>query len=125
MTFSLRALPSRLFFLAFFGATPLMAQVSYRLPPKEAVDVLDTPPPPQASVSPDGQWMAITHLQGMPSISYLAVPMARLAGVRVNVRTNGPYDSGPYDLQSSYTGRGTGFTVVRLADNTRREIKVA
>ncbi|PXA98673.1 prolyl oligopeptidase [Nostoc sp. 3335mG] len=100
------------------------AQDSYRLPPKAVVDILDTAPPPEASASPDGQWLVLTALKGMPTIEDRAAPMARLGGVRVNVATNGPYDLDPYDLHSSYTGQGTGYTLVNLDSQAKRTLQV-
>ena len=100
------------------------AQDGYRLPPKAVVDILDIPPPPAASASPDGRWLVLTSLKGMPTIEDRAAPMQRLGGVRVNVATNGPYDLDPYDLHSSYTGQGTGYRLVDLQTQGGRDLKV-
>src|SRR5687767_10769962 len=72
-------------------ATPQLAFAQYRLPPKEIVDILDAPPLPTASVSPSGQVIALLERASMPAIADLAQPMHRLAGMRVNPRTNGPH----------------------------------
>ncbi len=101
---------------AVFGAD------KYRLPPQAAIDVLDIPPPPAVSVSPDGKWMVLTTLQGMPTMADRAVPMARLGGVRVNVKTTGPYDIKAYDLDSSYTGAGTAYSLTRLSDRSQQRV---
>lgn len=101
-----------------------VAQDGYRLPPKETIAVLDIPPPPAATVSPDGQWMVITSLKGMPTIEDRAAPMRKLGGVRVNVATNGPYDMKPFDTHSSYTGQGTGYSLRNLKTKAQRDLQV-
>ena len=101
-----------------------IAQEGYRLPPQEVVDILDIAPPPAASVSPDGDWLVLTSLQGIPTIEDRAAPMQRLGGVRVNVATNGPYDLDAYDTHSSYTGRGTGYRLVNLETQQERDLQV-
>lgn len=100
------------------------AQDAYRLPPKEVVDILDIPPPPAASASPDGRWLVLTSLKGMPTIEDRAAPMQRLGGVRVNVATNGPYDMDAYNTHSSYTGQGTGYRLVNLQTQEQRDLQV-
>ena len=72
-------------------ATPELALGQYQLPPKEIVDLLDAPPIPTAAVSPSGDMIALLERASMPSIAELAQPMHRLAGMRVNPRTNGPH----------------------------------
>ncbi len=99
-----------------FCSAAAFGQEGYRTPPQAAIDVLDIPPPPAASVSPDGRWMVVTPLKAMPSIEDRAAPMAKLGGVRVNVTTNGPYNTPRYDLNSSYTGTGTSYQLLDLSD---------
>jgi dipeptidyl aminopeptidase/acylaminoacyl peptidase len=70
-------------------AAPAFAQ--YQLPPKDIVDILDAPPLPTAVVSPSGQVIALLEQASMPTIAELAQPMLRLAGIRINPRTNGPH----------------------------------
>ncbi len=71
------------------AAQPGLAQ--YQLPPKEIVDILDAPPLPTASVSPTGHVIALLERTSMSTIAELAQPMLRLAGMRINPRTNGPH----------------------------------
>jgi dipeptidyl aminopeptidase/acylaminoacyl peptidase len=118
---------SALAFIAFLTASPggaVFAQEGYRVPPQEAVDILDIAPPPAASVSPDGRWMVVTPLKAMPTIADRASPMAALGGVRVNVKTNGPYDTPRYDDHSSYTGTGIGYQLIDLRGGDKREFAV-
>lgn len=63
----------------------------YLEPPAAIVDVLDAPPILPAVVSPTGETMAILSRPSMPSLADLAQPMLRLAGYRINPRTNGPH----------------------------------
>src|SRR5690349_6317207 len=82
-------------FLAF--ATSLSAQTQtpaasgYLLPPKVIVDMLDAPPPPTAEVSPARDVIALLERASMPTIAELSQPFYRLAGVRINPRTNAPH----------------------------------
>jgi dipeptidyl aminopeptidase/acylaminoacyl peptidase len=62
----------------------------YMQPPKNIVDVFDAEPLPQAMVSPNHQVMALISAHPHPSIAELAQPMYRLAGTRINPKTNGP-----------------------------------
>ncbi len=96
----------------------------YRAPPKAATDILDIAPPPAASVSPDGRWLALTSLKPMPTIADRAAPMVSLGGVRINVRTNGPYNSPRYDLYSTYTGAGTGYALIDLESGAETTLSV-
>lgn len=72
-------------------ATVELAIAQYQLPPKDIIDMLDAPPISTASVSPSGQVIALLERASMPTIAELAQPMHRLAGMRVNPRTNGPH----------------------------------
>ncbi len=91
-------------------ASPL--ETGYQLPPKVIVDILDAPPPPTAIVSPTRQVMALLDRASMPRISELAEPMLRLAGNRVNPKTNAQHN--PQSM--------LGITLKRIADG--REMKI-
>lgn len=62
----------------------------YRLPPKEIVDLVDAPPTPGVSFSPDRKWMLLLDAPSFPPIAELAEPELKLAGVRFSPKTNGP-----------------------------------
>ena len=67
----------------------------YVLPPKNVVDAFDAESLPQTLLSPNHRVVAIMKARPYPTIAELAQPMLRLAGARVNARTNGPHrDSG-------------------------------
>jgi dipeptidyl aminopeptidase/acylaminoacyl peptidase len=82
-----------------FGAVALSARTQspadngYLLPPKAIVDLLDAPPPPTAELSPSRDAVVLLERASMPTIAELSQPMLRLAGVRINPRTNGPHRS--------------------------------
>jgi dipeptidyl aminopeptidase/acylaminoacyl peptidase len=67
------------------------APSGYLLPPKEVVDILDAPPPPTVEVSPSRDVVVVIDRASMPTIADLAQPMHRVAGLRINPRTNGPH----------------------------------
>ena len=72
-------------------AAPLGAQMAYKQPPAAIAKILDTPPTPAASFSPDRSKMLMTERNGLPPISDVGAPYLRLAGTRVNPRTNGSW----------------------------------
>ncbi len=82
--------------LALGPAASGLAQeaTGYLTPPAEIVDFLDTPPTPQLLVSPSRDTVALLARPAMPSIAEVSRPMLRLAGFRLNPRTNGPHRSG-------------------------------
>ena len=79
--------------------------LKYQEPPKAIIDLVDTKPTPAVEVSPKDksgrQWLLIETISGLPPIKDLAQPELRLAGLRMNPRTNGP-------------SRGRYFTSLRL-----------
>ena len=80
---------------ALLTVFPVVAQetTGYLIPPPDIVDILDAPPIPHVVVSPRGDTVALLSRPSMPSIAELAQPMLRLAGYRLNPRTNGPHRS--------------------------------
>src|SRR5690349_5508122 len=73
------------------------AQGSYKQPPKEIMDVLNAPVIPLTSVSPDRDKIALLEPLRYPPISELAEPMLRLAGSRINPKTNSAHRT-PYSV---------------------------
>jgi dipeptidyl aminopeptidase/acylaminoacyl peptidase len=75
--------------LILFIVTGLaFTQAPYKLPPKEVVDIVTAPPPPRSSISPDGETMLLVEYEAMPSISYMALPLHRIAGIRILPKHN-------------------------------------
>ncbi|AYA37355.1 S9 family peptidase [Hymenobacter oligotrophus] len=97
------------FLLAGFLSLTAVAQaqnVAYQTPPRAIADIVEAPVTPRISLSSDGKWMAMLAVQDMPSIADLSQPELRLAGLRINPRTNGP-------SRISYS---TGLMLRRLED---------
>ncbi len=76
--------------LATLAATPVVGQTGYRQPPAPIAQMLDAEPLPAAVVSPDRRWLVQLRRRGLPPISEVGAPELRLAGLRINPRTNGP-----------------------------------
>ena len=112
--------------LLIVGAHELQAQaiLTYQVPPKGIVDLVDTRPTPNVDLSPvdkaGKRWLLIEPISGLPPISELAQPELRLAGLRFNPRTDGP-SRGRYvtslGLQALPDGRET--TVAGIPANTQ------
>jgi dipeptidyl aminopeptidase/acylaminoacyl peptidase len=62
----------------------------YKHPPRPIADLIDARPTPTVILSPTKEWMAIGERRPLPPIAELAQPELRLAGLRINPRTNGP-----------------------------------
>lgn len=70
------------------------AQDTYMMPPPEVAALVDAPSAPALRIAPDNSYMLLLHSPGRPSIEDLAQPELRLAGFRINPRTNGPSRAG-------------------------------
>ena len=66
----------------------------YLTPPKVIVDILDAPPTPSVVVSPDHRTVALLNRRSLPTIAELAQPIHRVAGARINPKTNGRQQRG-------------------------------
>jgi dipeptidyl aminopeptidase/acylaminoacyl peptidase len=73
--------------LLFFGAD------TYQKPPKEIMDILNSPTTPTLSLSPSRAYAMQGSPVRYPPIAELAEPMLRLAGVRINPKTNGLHNA--------------------------------
>ena len=90
------------------------AAATYRTPPQVIVDILDAPPLPSVAVSPTRETIALLERRSMPLIKELAQPMLRLAGYRINPKTNGAQRPGSIfgiTLQNIRTGAQTKVAV--------------
>jgi dipeptidyl aminopeptidase/acylaminoacyl peptidase len=109
---------------ALFLAPALVAQVPtssdpprYVLPPKAIVEAFDAEPLPQTLISPSKHAMALTKARSYPTIAELSQPMLRLAGSRVNPKTNGPHRA------SGLPGTGIySITLKRIADGAEATV---
>ena len=75
--------------LAIALPLPLVAQSGYRQPPAPIAQILDAPLTPTVSISPDRKWLLLLERNALPSIAEVAAPEIRIAGDRINPRTNG------------------------------------
>lgn len=66
------------------------AQVGYQTPPRAVADLIDVPPTPGASMSPDGKTMLLLESPTLPGIDEISRPELRLAGMRIDPRINAP-----------------------------------
>ncbi len=79
--------------------TPTKTQenLGYQLPPSAMADLIDAPPTPGASLSPTGHFMLLVQRPNLPSIEEVAQKELRLAGIRINPKTNGSSRSAYYN----------------------------
>ncbi len=75
---------------ALIATVDAFGQEGYQKPPQAIIDILDAPAPPALSVSPTGENILLVQSARYPSIEEVAAPMLRLAGLRINPKTNGP-----------------------------------
>jgi len=83
------------------------AESSYKLPPEEIADIVQRPPSPSVSLSPDGETMLLLQRESYPPVSELGKPMERLAGLRLDPLTNdrvNPRNVVGLSIQSVETG---------------------
>src|SRR5580704_7255571 len=78
-----------LFLLCTAIAAP--AELTYQKPPQEILDVLNAPAPPLISVNPSRDYVMLMQPLRYPPIAEVAKPMLRLAGLRIDIHTNGPH----------------------------------
>ncbi len=64
--------------------------LDYQMPAQVLADIIDAPPTPGVYLSPDNEWLLLLQRPGYPPISEVAQPELRLAGLRINPRSNGP-----------------------------------
>ena len=61
----------------------------YQTPPKAIANLIDAAPTPAARLSPSGEIMLLLDRPNLPSIEEVAQEELRLAGIRINPKTNG------------------------------------
>jgi dipeptidyl aminopeptidase/acylaminoacyl peptidase len=93
----------------------LTSQQKYEKPPKEIDDVMTAPMTPTVSLSPTRDYMILEQGVRYPSIAELSEPMLRLAGLRINPRTNGPHRE----------PRIVALTLKKVGDAKSPEVKIA
>ncbi len=99
---------------------PAESASGYNQPPKNILDVMHAPSPPFPQVSPTHDTILLVSWQDYPSISRVATPFLRLAGVRVEPKNHSKHDTpGGYGI----TPCARSFDLVHIAD--RAQIHVA
>jgi dipeptidyl aminopeptidase/acylaminoacyl peptidase len=102
----------------------LLAQApsGYQMPPKAIADLANAPLPPALRINSSREWMMLMERPGYPSIEELAQPELRLAGLRMNPRTNGSSRSYSYSsLTLKHMDSGRTFSVSGLPDAAQIE----
>ncbi|MBI4853929.1 MAG: S9 family peptidase [Acidobacteria bacterium] len=72
-----------------FAQTP-NTSLNYQVPPKTVADLVDVPPNPTLGLSPRRTWAVLAQTNTLPSIDEISQPELRIAGIRINPRSNGP-----------------------------------
>jgi dipeptidyl aminopeptidase/acylaminoacyl peptidase len=90
-------------------AIPIAAELTYQKPPQEILDVLNAPVPPVLAVNPPRTYATLSQTERYPSIAEVSEPMLRLAGLRINPRTNGLH----------LAAASISITLVRLSDGAK------
>src|SRR5262249_99911 len=71
-------------------AIPLIAdQLPYQKPPKEILEILNAPQLPTLAVNPPRTYATLSTGERYPSIAEVSASMLRLAGIRIDPKTNG------------------------------------
>jgi dipeptidyl aminopeptidase/acylaminoacyl peptidase len=87
---------------------------TYRKPPESVLEVMRAPWPPSDHVSPTGDTLVLADRDIYSTLEERAAPYLRLAGVRVDPRSNGPYGA-------SYR---KGLTILRVTDGREMRVKL-
>ncbi|NOZ61591.1 MAG: S9 family peptidase [Calditrichaeota bacterium] len=107
------------FVLVFFSFPSFSIDLKYQLPPKELVQIVDAPPTPSVNLSPNDEWMLILSRPNLPSIEEIAQPELRIAGIRINPRTNGPSHPRYYTNITLKNLKTMAETKIELPENSR------
>jgi dipeptidyl aminopeptidase/acylaminoacyl peptidase len=91
------------------------APATYLTPPQAMIDILDAEPLPTVITGPQREIIALMTRRSMPSIEDVSQPMLRIAGLRINPRTNGPH---------STSGGGIAITLRTIASGAERKVEV-
>lgn len=102
MSQSLRAAPALLAALLLTVPASGLAQQAevYRTPPAPIAQIIDADPTPAIVPSRDRSLIAVAGRENLPSIAAVSDPILRLAGMRLNPRTNGPIEARTSYLRS-------------------------
>src|SRR5258708_19847772 len=99
----------RRIFLLLALVIPISAELTWQKPSKEILDILNAPATPVLSVNPSRTYAALSEAHRNPSITEVSEPMLRLAGLRIDPRTNGLH----------LAGGSFAITLVKLSDASK------
>ncbi|QDK38622.1 prolyl oligopeptidase family serine peptidase [Bdellovibrio sp. NC01] len=98
------------------------ATTGYDKPPKEILDVMQAPATPFPRISPTKDRILLVSMQNYPSITRVAEPFLRLAGVRVEPSNRGRHDTpGGYGIPPC----AQSFSLVKVADGSETKIDIS
>ena len=80
---------AKIVFLLAAAALVLCGAETYQKPPKAILDVMNAPVTPTLLLSPTHDFAIQSQTVNYPPIAELAEPMLRIAGMRINPKTNG------------------------------------
>lgn len=109
-------------FVAFLPPMQAQEDIQYQQPPEAILDLIDAPPTPLVRLSPTEQYMLLLERPGYPSIAEVSQEELRIAGLRINPRTNGSSRSYQYTgMQVQAVGETTARRVEGLPEEARLE----
>ncbi len=83
-----RIIASLVVLFVFFGGVFAQEKLTYQKPPKEILDLVDAPLAPSVIIDSKGENVVLLYRDAFKSIAELSEPELRLAGLRINPRTN-------------------------------------
>jgi dipeptidyl aminopeptidase/acylaminoacyl peptidase len=102
------------------SATAAVAS-AYNQPPKEILDVMRAPSPPSPSLSPTRDKLMLVTMEEYPSISKVATPFLRLAGVRIEPGNHSQHDTpGGYGIPPCVSA----IDLVQVVDGKQTAVKL-
>lgn len=95
------------------------SETGYNKPPKNILEVMQAPAPPDPVVSPTYDRILLVSWQEYPSISRVGTPFLRLAGVRIEPKNHSKHDTpGGYGI----TRCANGFDLMQIAEGAQIHI---
>ena len=105
------------FILLLVGS--VQAREGYQMPPEPLAKLVDIPLTPTILFSPDREHFLSMEQRSLPSITELAGPELRLAGIRIDLRNNGPSRARSLHRLSLQTLDGDRMTIEGLPRGAR------
>ena len=94
--------------------------LSYQKPSKEILDLVDAPLAPSVQISDDGEYMVLLYRDYYKTIAELSETELRLAGLRINPKTNIGSRTNYYNnIKIKKTGSDETIQVANLPENAR------